>query len=152
MFKFTWEYVTRNWYKICTAALLGRPGYGLQMQCFLSRTQSESDLGPFWPKRTKCWSWTRAGAGSELVQPTTQFAFARTNFGGLRLLFFKCCSWFCMHVLAPKHDKTSDHLWMSQNTLSWLCFLKKMVVMSSFIWSLDAIIPPAAYDVSKSLV
>lgn len=93
-----------------------------------------------------------AGPGSELVQPTTQFAFARTNFGGLRLLFFKCCSWFCMHVLAPKHDKTSDHLWMSQNTLSWLCFFKKMVVMSSFIWSLDAIIPPAAYDVSKSLV
>lgn len=30
-----------------------------------------------------------------------------------------------MHVLAPKHDKTSDHLWMSQNTLSWLCFFKK---------------------------
>lgn len=61
MFKFTWEYVTRNWYKICTAALLGRPGYGLQMQCFLSRTQSESDLGPFWPKRTS------AGPGHVLV-------------------------------------------------------------------------------------
>ena len=125
MFKFTWEYITRNWYKICTAALLLQPRYGLQTQCFLSRTQSVSDLGLCCPLFGQ--SEPSSGPGQVLVLVQSRFnLWPSLLLPGQTVTDYMDSLQVLLLVLAPKRDKTSDHLWMSQNTLSWLWFLKNV--------------------------